>query len=193
MQVNGEENWGRKHWGSIVTNYAKAPYFDDYATDMQSILNHEWQNLCELDMAIIQWLMDILEINVPIVYQSKLENLQGCKSDLLVNICKNLGGIHYLSGQGAKAYMDLKAFEDAGLQVIWQEFVAPIYPQMFPEIGFLESMSMIDTLFCWGKESQQYLRSLPSTKSSAPSSILPESVFSHSLPLTNLAGIERHV
>jgi hypothetical protein len=182
MVIDDSTDWSRKHWGSIAANYAKAPYFTDYAKELQSILHHDWHNLCNLDMTIVQWLMDILEIRVPIVYQSQL-NVGGSKSELLINLCQAVGAKQYLSGQGAKTYMDLSAFSQAGIEVVWQQFVMPTYAQMFPETDFLESMSMIDTLLCWGQEAKQYLRSQQAHR-------LPQPVCSQTLPLTNLPRID---
>jgi hypothetical protein len=149
MEINNEIPWSRKHWNSIQTNYARSPYFEKYAPDLQHILSRNWSNLCELNMELIQWMMRLLDINKPIIYLSEL-NVDGSKSQLLINACKAVGANTYLSGSGGRGYMDLDAFATADIDVMWQEFSFPSYPQILPELGFISHLSIIDTLFCWG-------------------------------------------
>jgi WbqC-like protein family len=156
MRLNLELSWSRKHWQTLVTNYSRAPHFQKYSSEVQQILCQEWSNLCELNMVLIQWVMDALEIKKPIVYLSALE-VKGNKSELLINICKAVKADTYLSGSGGKRYMDLAAFEAADIKVLWQEFSYPSYNQVFPELGFLPNLSILDTLFCCGPETRNFL------------------------------------
>lgn len=156
MLINSELPWARKHWQTIVTNYARAPYFHQYAPELEQILNQDWRYLCELDMALIQWVMDVLHIHKPIVYMSAL-GVEGNKTELLINICQAVGADTYLSGIGGKRYMDLEAFAAAGIDLLWQEFAYPSYPQAFPELGFIPDLSILDTLFCCGAETRNFL------------------------------------
>ncbi|MGA9380772.1 MAG: WbqC family protein [Phormidium sp.] len=156
VQINLEFPWARKHWNTLITNYSPAPYFDQYAFEFQQLLKEEWHYLCELNMVLIKWLMEILMIKKPIVYLSELA-IDGTKSDLLIDTCKAVGADTYLSGSGGKEYMNLSLFEDAGINVIWQEFNSPFYKQIFPELGFLPNLSIIDVLFCCGLKTRDFL------------------------------------
>lgn len=156
VKIDIELPWARKHWGSLKTNYTPAPYFDRYAADLQGILFQEWQSLCELNLALLKWIMQILGIQIPIVRLSDLE-VVGQKSDLLINVCKAVGADTYLSGSGGRHYMDLALFEAAGVDVLWQAFVYPTYEQLFPEIGFIPNLSILDVLFCCGPETHRFL------------------------------------
>lgn len=156
MVINNELPWSRKHWSTIQTNYARSAYFDKYAPELQTILDKEWTNLCELDMELLQWVMDKLEINKPIVYLSEL-NVEGNKSELLINTCKAVEADTYLSGPGGRRYMDLEAFATADVEIIWQEFTFPTYHQVLPELDFIPNLSIIDTLLCWGPDTNHFL------------------------------------
>jgi hypothetical protein len=161
MQINQEQPWIQKQWGSITTNYSKAPYFAPYASELQDILSREWSHLCDLDITLIQWVMDQLDIKVPIVYLSKL-HAEGSKSELLINACKAVGADSYLSGAGGKQYMELEMFDAANIKIYWQEFHSPTYEQLFPELGFIPNLSILDTLFCCGPEVTKTFLGLPS-------------------------------
>lgn len=151
VMINPDFPWSRKHWQTLVTNYSPAPYFDEYAPSLQQILTREWQTLCELNMVLLQWVMDVLGIQKPVVYASML-GAEGCKSDLLINLCNAVKADTYLSGPGGRDYMDLSAFEAAGITVQWQTFNPPSYMQVFPETGFVPNLSIVDVLFCCGSQ-----------------------------------------
>jgi hypothetical protein len=156
MLINNEIPWARKHWNTLQTYYSRTPYFDQYALELEKLLNQFWSSLFELDMQLLKWSMAVLNINKPIVYLSEL-GVSGSKSELLINACKAVGAKAYLSGTGGRRYMDLAAFEEADIDILWQEFTFPSYPQILPELGFIPNLSILDTLFCCGSETRQYL------------------------------------
>lgn len=156
VKINPDTAWNRKHWGTLTTNYSPAPYFDRYATDLQSLLQQEWHSLCALNMALIEWVMQQLEIPTPMIRLSELPS-QGHKSELLISACKAVGADTYLSGPGGRDYMDLALFEAAGVKVLWQEFTSPHYAQVFPEAGFIPNLSILDVLFCCGPDTRRFL------------------------------------
>ena len=62
-------------------------------------------------MMSIEYCREKLNIETDMIYSSDLP-VSGKKSELLYNICKHVGAKTYLSGLGAKDYMDLDVFED---------------------------------------------------------------------------------
>jgi len=156
VKINTDFPWLRKHWHTILTNYSSAPYFKHYAPSLQPIFEQDWQMLSELNMVLIQWVMEILEIHKPIVYSSCLQ-ATGYKSDRLIRLCQLAGADTYLSGPGGRDYIDLSAFAAADIRVIWQEFSPPSYTQLFPKVGFVPNLSILDVLFCCGPDTRQFL------------------------------------
>lgn len=160
VRINPQVSWQKKHWNALVSNYSRAPYFDKCAHQLKDLLTREWSKLCDLNMTLTRWAADILGIKTPIVYASTLE-VDGSKTDLLINICDAVEVDCYLSGPGGKRYMDLVAFESAGITVIWQEFTAPVYDQVFPDVGFVSNLSVVDALFNCGPETIEFLQQGP--------------------------------
>ncbi|MEY3298351.1 MAG: hypothetical protein RLZZ597_1611 [Cyanobacteriota bacterium] len=160
VKINRDVAWGRKHWGTLQTNYASAPYFNHYATDLQHLLQQDWSSLCALNMALLKWTMQQLNIYTPILRLSSLP-VRGHKSELLISACQAVGADAYLSGPGGRNYMDLEQFEAAGVKVLWQNFQPPTYDQRFPEVGFIPNLSILDVLFCCGPKTQTLLARQP--------------------------------
>jgi hypothetical protein len=72
----------------------------------------------------------------------------GTKSDLILAQCKEVGATTYLSGIGAKDYLEVSKFEKEGISVIFQNFQYPSYKQLYGE--FVPNLSAVDYLFCNG-------------------------------------------
>jgi hypothetical protein len=65
-------------------------------------------------------------------------------------ICKAVGATTFLGGMGgSRAYLDVSAFERAGIRVEWQQFLHPTYPQA-GAAQFTPGLSAIDALFNCG-------------------------------------------
>jgi hypothetical protein len=62
----------------------------------------------------------------------------------------------YLSGQDGAKYLDLDEFKKEGIQVIFQSYKHPLYPQLFGE--FEPYLSVVDLLFNCGPESLSILK-----------------------------------
>jgi hypothetical protein len=146
--------WNEKIVQDIKSNYQRTPYFDYYFPKIEEIFNDPDDNLVSLNMKIIEFLSESFNIKTKIVMASDLglkqkNYIKLDASEDLANICKLLGGDIYLSGSGGRGYLNSKSFIKNNINVKFQEFNHPVYPQAFP--GFLPHMSAIDALFCCGK------------------------------------------
>ncbi|MCK4244243.1 MAG: WbqC family protein [Candidatus Omnitrophica bacterium] len=153
--IDYSKDWRPKHWQALITNYQKSPYFKDYRDFFQKVYQQNWRYLAEINIYLIRKLMKFLGIEKEMKKASDL-GIKGEKTIRLVEICKVLGADTYLSGQGAKDYLDLEKFKRAKIEVIFQEFAHPIYRQNYQ--GFEPNLSIIDLLFNEGKKSLSLLR-----------------------------------
>ena len=93
----------------------------------------------------------LLDVNTPLVYESELKSAGGKKSEFLIGLLRQLGADEYLSGAGARKYMDMDMFARAGIRVRYQNFVLPEYPQKNAS-SFVPGISALDILFNCGIE-----------------------------------------
>lgn len=157
-QIDWSVPWSRKHWNALLVNYSRARCFPAYADQLQRLLFSQYGTLDRLDMNLIAWCMEALEIQTPVVYSSQLK-VDGRATSLLVNICRAVDADAYLSGPGGSLYMETALFEEAGLQVLWQDVSCPVYEQQFPETGFVPNLSIIDALFNCGRDAVTFVNS----------------------------------
>jgi hypothetical protein len=154
--VDRNDAWQRRHLTALRLNYARSPFFERYWGSLEDLVDRPWERLVDLNVTTTRWSMDVMGIATPSMLMSSL-NVEGAASELLVNICRAIGADRYISGVGGKRYMDLDVFEAAGIEVLWQEFESPRYPQPFPQAGFVPDLSIVDALFSCGPDVKAFL------------------------------------
>jgi len=149
-------DWKSRNLNLIRQNYKGAPYFDEIFPELEKLYAMPCSKLCEFTIVSIEMLLRLFDINIPRVNSSSLQPA-GNKNELLVDILTKAEATHYLSGVGARDYFDPAPFFDAGIEVIWQNFTHPVYPQLYNE--FIPYLSSIDLLFnCGIDKSREILR-----------------------------------
>lgn len=73
--------------------------------------------LVEINMKSIKLCREILEIKTP-MYKSSEISAKGKKVDLVYNICKYFDATEYISGPGARAYLENTSFDDIKIKYI---------------------------------------------------------------------------
>lgn len=143
--------WRARHWKSLVESYAKAPFFDAYASFFREVFTgaQSWLTLSEMNQHLIRMIArDFLGITTEFV-DSREFNLTSRKEDRVLDILKCLGATTYLSGPAGRAYLDPGRFAREGIEVAWKDYSRyPVYPQVHPP--FEHAVSIVDTLFCAG-------------------------------------------
>mgnify|MGYP000279359730 FL=1 len=152
-----QDEWVKKHIKSIELNYKKTPFFDLYFPRIKSILiNESEKSLGWLNFQLLEYFLACLDINTPVVKASDY-NFKGRGSDLVLDMCIELGADKYIFGEQGKNYADIGSFKEAGIEVYFQKYKHPIYKQV--GWGFIPYMSIIDLLFNKGNESFKILMS----------------------------------
>tara|TARA_B110001450_G_scaffold145897_1_gene136341 strand:+ start:2097 stop:2801 length:705 start_codon:yes stop_codon:yes gene_type:complete len=154
-KIDGEK-WQIDHWKAITMNYAKAPFFNEISMLIEPFYKLHYSHLSELNKSLILEICNYLDIQTNILDSSAFE-LEGDKSEKLLNICIQSGANSYLSGPSAKEYLDLDIFKKNKIKVEWFNYnnYQP-YPQLWGD--FEGGVSILDLLFNCGSSSKNYLR-----------------------------------
>lgn len=166
-RISYQNKWNKKHRDFLLNNYKKHKYFDLIWGSIENIFNGESDNIFDLDMKTVFAFREFFNIMTPLIYQSSLNyDRIAQKNEMNISILKNIinpltdggggGGLVYLSGQGAKKYMIVDDFIREGIEVRFQEFVSPVYPQKNSK-EFVPNLSALDYLFNCGIEEARCL------------------------------------
>ncbi len=158
--IDNSRDWQDKHWRTIEQNYRKSPYFEEWSAVLKPFYAIYWSHLAALDIMMTK------EIAAGIVkglgkklpefkVASQLAGVSGHSTDLLVSICKAVGGDVYLSGPSGHDYMDAGRFAEAGIGLKYSEYKVVPYRQIWGE--FIPNLSVIDLLFIEGERSLEII------------------------------------
>ena len=120
--------WREKYLKTIQMSYSKHPYYSDVYPVIDSAINTNSNNLCEINLAIIKSFAEKLDIHPEYIRASEME-LCGNKSDLILDICETLKTDIYIAGPSGRDYLDVKSFTDAGIIIKYNDYNHPVYPQ----------------------------------------------------------------
>jgi hypothetical protein len=163
-----ERWWGPKAFQTLRYAYRKAPYFDRYAERIQQILETRYDRLVDLNHDMLHYIRECFAIDTPLVRSSELP-VEGQRSGLLLNLCREIGATTFLGGMGgSRQYLEQDAFAAAGVGVEWQRFAHPRYVQC-GSTTFVPGLTALDALFNCGPDAASLLA--PKVKQNAPERI----------------------
>lgn len=154
VRVCPDGRWLRKSIFSLRHAYANAPYFEDHRFFLEDVLSVPPGRLIDLNLRIIQYIVDYLQIPVRIELLSDL-GIRTKEPRLSVEICRQLGATHFLAQRGAGKYLDRVLFDEAGIKLVLFNFRPPVYPQLWGP--FVPNLSVFDMLFNCGPATRNIL------------------------------------
>lgn len=164
VEIVNEFPWKKRHRDIIYQFYCNAPFFNDYFPFLEEVYRADWKYLNELDWELIKYFIEVLGIKTPTYLSSRLglENkyLKYCNgnpdsTERIIFHCREMGANGMLVGVSAKNYIDETKFEEAGIELIYQDYRHPIYPQQHGD--FIPYLSIVDLLMNVGPKSLEIL------------------------------------
>lgn len=155
-EVAVDQNWKRKYLLTIEQSYVKTPFFGTIKQLIWPVIDSDCSNIVDINIGLIFAIKEYLSLDAEIVRSSTM-NVGGAKKDgLVLEICKVINADVYISGPDGRNYLDLADFGQAGIKVLFHDFIHPVYPQKYGE--FSSHLSVIDLIANCGPESQAIVR-----------------------------------
>lgn len=134
----------QKHLKTIELNYRKTAGYDDVMSIIAKHYEHEIKYLVDLTIPLIRECFTLLGIETEVFVGHEL-GLEKSRTELLIEICQKTNSNTYLSGQGARDYLQPELFLERNLTHLYNEYEHPHYRQ--EGRAFLKGMSVLDLLF----------------------------------------------
>ena len=152
--------WASRHWNSLVSSYGRAEHFDWVAPWLEPLYQERtYSHLYQLNHTMIRAICQVLGIGTRLRPSSEFRLVEG-RTTRLVSLCQQVGASEYLSGPAARAYLDEREFERAGVRVTWHDYSD--YPEYVQPWGpFTHQVSILDLLFNCGLDAPRYMRCVP--------------------------------
>ncbi|MCL5612344.1 MAG: WbqC family protein [Chloroflexi bacterium] len=153
--IDWSKPWARNHIKALTISYSRAPHFKKYLPLLESFYERRDEYIAEFTIETTIILARELGIyHTRFMRSSELSGIEQQRTDRLIQILKQVGGTHYISGPSAKEYIEPEKFSDAHISLEYMQYDYPEYPQLYPP--FDPHVSILDLLFMTGSQAGNF-------------------------------------
>jgi len=135
VQIDNRYHWQQQHWRTIESSYRKSPWFDHYAPGLENFYSTDYTHLLKWNLDLFRWIIEKSELDIT---TESTTDFNSAHSDTNIVDLRNT--------LLPKTYI--------------KQSVNP-YQQVFSDrTGFLPNLSILDLLFCMGRNTKEYLKRL---------------------------------
>ena len=156
LDIAQKEDWPTRHLKTLRTCYGRAPHFVETFSRYERVARRQWEKLAALNVELLKDIVAQLNLETAILLASEMGPMPAHRDERLIELCRRCGAQDYLAGAGGRDYMELERYEAAGLNVVFQDYQHPEYPQLFGD--FTPNLSVLDLLFNCGPGSMGIIR-----------------------------------
>jgi hypothetical protein len=152
-----DSSWAADHWRRIERAYHGAPSFEQFRAYFQAFyLERSWRSLSEFNQALIVGISRDL-LRLPTQFEQSTDyTLTGAKGDRLIDLLKQAGATHYVSGPSARAYLNDEMLTANGIVVTWKDYGGyPEHPQLHG--AFQHDVTVLDLMFHTGSQAPWHI------------------------------------
>ena len=157
VEINNQITWKKKHLKSIESAYGKVKWFKRYYALLREIYLCDYNKLIDLNVALLIWIVNLLEINTKIYTASQMIADCNDANERLIALIQSVEGRTYLSGQGGKKYINIKHFRKNEISSVFHKFVSHSYNQVWSD-EFVAGLSILDVIFNLGDNAGEWFK-----------------------------------
>ena len=156
--VNNDTDWRRQHRDTLRQAYTKAPYSEEMLALVDEVFCKSKMTLFDVSRESIYALVRYFKLETNVQFMSSSDmNIIGSSSQRLRDLCVAVSADVYITGHGARNYLDHELFERSGIQVEYMKYKMIPYPQLHGD--FTPYVSALDLVANCGKEGANVFKS----------------------------------
>ncbi len=153
VEIREHDHWRERHWRAIERSYARAPHFAAHAEFFARLYGRRWRFLVDLDLEIIAYLLQALDIRTKVVRSSD-EGLEAAflrgragvtePTERIAFLCDRLGADRFLEGALGRRFVEPGRLAARGVTLEFHDYAHPCYRQLFgPFIPYLQGLDLL--------------------------------------------------
>lgn len=149
--IDDRTDWRTQHRDMLKQAYLKAPFREEMLTLVDQVFAKEYVTLADLSRESILSLANYFGLTANTQFGNSAQmGVPGASSQRLHNLCLAAGATVYVTGHGARNYLDHELFEKSGIRVEYMKYRMIPYPQLHGE--FTPYVTALDLIANCGKE-----------------------------------------
>ena len=158
VNIAPSDIWLKTHEGLLNHAFMKTKYKNDVFDLYLKVVSKNFKDISSFNIFAFEEIAKYFNIiNQKRIYRSSELNIQGKSSQRLLEICKYFGASEYITGWGAKNYIDYKIFEEEKIKICYMDYNKTEYPQKFG--SFTPYVSILDLIANCGQDGSKYINS----------------------------------
>jgi hypothetical protein len=156
--VKPTDTWQPRHVTLLRQAYTGAMYQEEMLALLGSVYEKPVESLADLSIRSIEAVCRYfgLDVGRRFLRSSQLA-IDGSSSRRVLDLVLAVGGDVYVTGHGARDYLDHELFERAGVQVRYMDYCKAPYPQLHGE--FTPYVSALDLIANAGADGLRFIKS----------------------------------
>lgn len=159
--IDNRKNWKSTHYDRLKQAYDAAPFCRDMLDLVDEVFAGTYEVIAELSIAsadaLIRYFPEI-GIQKPFLLSSSM-SIPGSRTQRVIDTCMALNARTYLTGHGARNYLDHEAFEEREIEVVYVDYQLDEYPQLHGD--FTPYVTVLDLIANCGREGIRHIRGTP--------------------------------
>lgn len=158
VRIDDTTDWRARHLGMLGRAYKDAPYCQDMLELVRQTYATGFETIDQLSIGSMNAILSYFGMaNCARFFSSPSLNVQGHGSQRVLDIVRALGGDQYITGEGAKHYLEHPRFEESGIRVEYMAYQKTPYAQLHGE--FTPYVSALDLIANTGKDGISFIHS----------------------------------
>jgi hypothetical protein len=158
VEVNEAKDWRRGHLDFLAQALRGAPHASDALTLVESVYAEKSSRLADIAIRSLEAVLAYFGLAQSRRFvRSPALGVDGAGSARVLDIVKKLGGTVYVTGHGARNYLEHETFERAGVSVEYMAYRRTPYPQLHG--AFNPHVSILDLIANTGRAGLEYIHS----------------------------------
>lgn len=151
VQYDDKKEWRARHLAQLAQAYDKAPYREDMLTLVREVYAQPARGVCDVSVASIAAVCRYFGFAEPerFLFSSEM-GVPGSSTQRVLETVEAVGGDVYITGHGARNYLDHELFERRGVRVEYIDYQKVPYPQLHGD--FTPYVSVLDLIANCGRE-----------------------------------------
>ncbi len=150
----GKGDWRSKVISQITFRYKSAPYFEETIESVTRIIDKD-TSLGDLSETSFRWAHKNLALSSHVYRDTEFQPKQRDKGGWILDLCKEIGATHMLTGAPSLNYMNRQEWHEAGIELVVQDWTCTPYKQH--KYNWTSNLSVLDSIFYQGWETTRNL------------------------------------
>lgn len=143
--IDESQDWRQSLRNRLRVYSGEAPYYERVMSGLNSVLSEEYTTVCDINVALLRWVSDTLNIDTPIALCSLLDVSfpeRVAPGEWALHISMAVGATEYRNPVGGRALFDPDLFRRHNIALSFHEPRPRAYPT--GRMSFVSDLSIVD-------------------------------------------------